>query len=433
MKALKVKPWKPEAGEQYEAATVGSVVVRIYRRLRTRLKGGTREYFEVSDHTSGRRHIHGFAKLHKARACASRIAEQLASGESTAAGMSNSQAASYGRAVELLLPTGAAIEVACATYAKCFAILGSDRMTEAATFFQRHAAASIAPRTVRQVADELLQVRTQRTTKGTPASPHYIRSLKNQLKRFAKDFACEVGSITTGELQTWLDKLKCAPRTVKGFRTTINTLMSFAEARGYIFKGSNPVDGTESIVANEGAIEIFTPAEVAALLAAAPKAFLPVVAIGAFAGVRTAELQRLTWQDIDLAGGFITVGAAQAKTASRRLVPITPNLAAWLAPYAKQRGTVWKSSATALEEHRAETVKKSGVPWKHNALRHSFCSYRLADIQNAAQVSLEAGNSPQMIFRHYRELVKPEAAKAWFAVGPEQPANVLPMKEAAAV
>ena len=57
--------------------------------------------------------------------------------------------------------------------------------------------------------------------------------------------------------------------------------------------------------------------------------------------------------------------------------------------------------------------------WKHNALRHSFISYRVADIQNVAQVALEAGNSPQMIFKHYRELVRPEAAKAWFSIKPE--------------
>jgi hypothetical protein len=35
-----------------------------------------------------------------------------------------------------------------------------------------------------------------------------------------------------------------------------------------------------------------------------------------------------------------------------------------------------------------------------------------------AQVALEAGNSPRMIFQHYRELVRPEAAKAWFGLMP---------------
>jgi hypothetical protein len=33
-------------------------------------------------------------------------------------------------------------------------------------------------------------------------------------------------------------------------------------------------------------------------------------------------------------------------------------------------------------------------------------------------VALEAGNSPEMIFEHYRELVTPETAKTWFAVKP---------------
>ena len=69
----------------------------------------------------------------------------------------------------------------------------------------------------------------------------------------------------------------------------------------------------------------------------------------------------------------------------------------------------------------AETAEIEGCEpfaWKHNALRHSFISYRLAAVQNTAQVALEAGNSPQMIFQHYRELVRPADAEKWFAVTP---------------
>jgi hypothetical protein len=33
-------------------------------------------------------------------------------------------------------------------------------------------------------------------------------------------------------------------------------------------------------------------------------------------------------------------------------------------------------------------------------------------------VALEAGNSPQMIFRHYRELVRPVDAEKWFGITP---------------
>jgi hypothetical protein len=78
-------------------------------------------------------------------------------------------------------------------------------------------------------------------------------------------------------------------------------------------------------------------------------------------------------------------------------------------------------------EPRTQTVKAAGMVWKYNALGHSFISYRLADTQNAAQVALEGGKSPQIVFKHYRELVKPEAAKAWFAIAPQEPANVVPL------
>ena len=52
--------------------------------------------------------------------------------------------------------------------------------------------------------------------------------------------------------------------------------------------------------------------------------------------------------------------------------------------------------------------------WPNNGLRHSYASYRLAQCQDAAKVALEMGNTPTMIFRHYRELVMPQDAAAWW-------------------
>ena len=40
-------------------------------------------------------------------------------------------------------------------------------------------------------------------------------------------------------------------------------------------------------------------------------------------------------------------------------------------------------------------------------------------MKSAAEVALEAGNSPKMIFQHYRELVTEKSAKAWFGITPE--------------
>lgn len=410
-----------------ETVTVGNVMVRIYRRQRPTTTGKCRTIFEVSDYTGGARRLRGFTDHGAARKEAERIARQLASGEATAAQIRGADAASYGRALELLRPTGAALEVAAAAYAKAFEILRGDAVIEAAKFYARHRADQVQQRKVADVVAELIAAKEARGK-----SARYVGDLRARLTRFADAFAVDISTITTADVQRWLDGLKLAPQTAKNFRTVLHTLFAFAESRGYIFKGGNPVADTEQISANGGAIEIYSPDEIAALLKAASPEFLPVVALGAFASLRSAETERIEWRDVDLAGGFVTVGSDKAKTKARRLVPVAPNLAAWLAPYAKHAGQVWRGTSNDLQDARAACVKASGVTWKPNALRHSFASYRLAQTQNAAQVALEMGNSANVVFRHYRELVKPADAEKWFAIKPEQAENVVSLKQEAA-
>jgi hypothetical protein len=68
--------------------------------------------------------------------------------------------------------------------------------------------------------------------------------------------------------------------------------------------------------------------------------------------------------------------------------------------------------------------------WPHNALRHSFASYRMALISNAAQVAEECGHSVQVMKTHYRELVTQGEANAWFAVMPAaEPSESAPPTE----
>jgi integrase len=409
--------------KRQDSVKVGNVTVKIYQRQRQTARGQRRTVFEVSDYTSGARRLRGFTNAGEARREAKKIARQLSTGQVTAASMSNAASASFGRAMELLKPVGLPLELAAGNYAKAVGILGGDFVIEAATFYARHRADKITKKTVKEVVNELIAAKEARGK-----SARYLGDLTARLNRFARSYAVDISTVTTADVQGWLDRLKLAPRTAKNFQSCINTLFSFAESHGYTLKGSNPVADTEEISgSHEGAIEIYAPTEILALLKAAPAAFLPVISIGAFAGLRTAEIERLDWADIDLVAGYIEVKAAKAKTRSRRLVPVTANLAQWLLPYAGHTGNVWKGTVNTINEARAKTVKASGIAWKGNGLRHSFISYRLASIQNAAQVSLEAGNSPAMVFKHYRELVKTSDAQAWFTIVPEAPANVLAM------
>jgi integrase len=201
----------------------------------------------------------------------------------------------------------------------------------------------LPPRIVAEVAAEFYTHRKSRSV-----SARYLADIRARLGRFAEAFAVQVASVTTADVQGWLDGKQESPQTVKNFRTLLGTLFTFAERRGYIVKGGNPITDTEAPKPAGGKVEIYTPSEVARLLA-----------IGAFAGLRTAEIQRITWADVDLAGGFITIGKAEAKTRSRRTVPVLPCLALWLAPYARKKGKVWP---LALQRHSTTPSKPPRSP-----------------------------------------------------------------------
>jgi hypothetical protein len=69
-----------------------------------------------------------------------------------------------------------------------------------------------------------------------------------------------------------------------------------------------------------------------------------------------------------------------------------------------------------INEDRERARLRAG--WPPNALRHSFGSYHLARFNDAAALALEMGNSPAVIFKHYRQLVKPKDAERYWKLAP---------------
>jgi integrase len=146
------------------------------------------------------------------------------------------------------------------------------------------------------------------------------------------------------------------------------------------------------------------------------------------AGLRTAELLRLEWEAIDLPRGLINVAASKAKTAKRRLIPIAPNLAEWLRPYAGRAGRIFPFSHRVYYNKVERLREAVGLEhWPNNGLRHSFASYHLAKHQNAPQLALEMGHTtPRMIFDNYREVVTPDEASSYWTIRPRTaPENVV--------
>jgi hypothetical protein len=80
-------------------------------------------------------------------------------------------------------------------------------------------------------------------------------------------------------------------------------------------------------------------------------------------------------------------------------VPICDRLFDILQPLRRESGPMIDLKKPEDETARLQQVTR--IRWRRNALRHSFCSYRVAIAGDIPLVSIESGNSVQMIRRCY--------------------------------
>lgn len=243
-------------------------------------------------------------------------------------------------------------------------------------------------------------------------SMRYLATLRVTLKSFAEGrHGQALASITTQEVEAWLNRKGWAARTRRGYALDLMTMLNWAVRRGLIAK--NPIAGLElPTVPMERAPGIHTPEQVKRALAAAYAHDLGLgrdLAIRYFAGLRSCEALRI--QESNILPAYVEIPAGASKTRQRRLVRIRPALAAFLA----LGGKVPLDNSNVM---RARLPRLTGFDWPHNVARHSFCSYALADSESAAKTALEAGHSESMLFRHYREVVTHEAANEFWAIRP---------------
>jgi integrase len=296
-------------------------------------------------------------------------------------------------------------------------------ITDAADFFIHHLEQiRRCNTTVAELAFEVLEAKRK-----DGRAPMYLADLRKRLARYCQDFGNRpIASITVEEIDNWLRDLPLSPKSRANYRANIGVMFSYATKRRII--DNNPVAHTAKPKLPDNPPEIFTVDELRALLDAATKKapeIIPMLTIGAFAGLRDAEIKRLDWSEIELARGYIEVKAAKAKSARRRIVPIQPNLAAWLRSYSEMKGRLVPPNA----RNKLDAIRKEAglARWPNNGLRHSFASYRLAAIHDAPRVASDLGHtSPQMLYNTYREVVRPEEAERYWKIEPvSETANVV--------
>lgn len=261
---------------------------------------------------------------------------------------------------------------------------------------------------VSELFDEFLSVKQQDNV-----SPKYLADLRSKLGRFVNSFHNTlVCNLTVAQIESWIRSLDVGTVSRESYRRNVSVLLQFGRRRGYLRE--NPAADIKIRRRPEGEVSILTPDELRNLLSKCAPEIVPYVAICAFAGLRPSEAASLDWQDVHLDTMQIEVRARHSKTRRYRLVPIQPNLAEWLMRFRCEDDTVYYSRRKFREAYKAAGMDE----WKMDILRHSYGTYRLPILKSADALALEMGNSPDVIFRHYRRPVNEAAASAYFNVRP---------------
>lgn len=391
----------------------GAATVRIYPITR---KDGYPQN-TVCWKEGGRRRTRSFACMDEAKMVAQQISVRLTNGWSLGDEVTRRDIEILRYCEGLVAKHGVALVAAVEEWASARKTAGKIPLADAVRFYAANSADMLPSRSVREVAEEFIE-----SLRNRGVSAAYVRSAKLNVTAFTAKLTGEIADVTAADINRYLTGLShLSPVSKNGIRRNIVTMFSFAKRQGYLHPDrKTAAEQSEKFKETETEIAIFTPQEMESILLAAHQRILPFLAIGAFAGIRSAEIHRLHWEDIKWDRGHIEIAGKKAKTAARRLVPLSENLKAWLAPWRDAIGQVVpiSDSSGAL----GDVAVKARIPggWRQNALRHSFISYRVAETGDVPRTALEAGNSPKMIFRHYREVVTEDEAKEWFSIMPPE-------------
>jgi integrase len=395
-------------------------------RIRPTIKNGITR-FVLDYHVNGQRKLVWRSTLAEARTAAEAAVDKIAEGQAEVLNLKSADAHAVIRARTYLeggegeTKIDLKIDEAVRIAADCLRLLGGRAIPqEVCRDWLKRNAVELPEITV-AAAVEKLKTQVELDGKSTDRQ----KQLAAALDAFVAGFNQDVHTITPKLVADYLAGLPFKDRTKANHRDTIGFFNRWLVMRGYLAKGTDWLEGVQKYTKRkQGEISTYTADDMRRLIAAADVRILPMIVIGGFAGLRHAEIARLDWQDIDLEEGFIEVKAENAKTDTRRIVPLKANLKAFLLPLAKNGGKVITLVNTTKQLLKTATDTADGkneilaMGWKHNALRHTYISARVAECGDVPRVADEAGNSPQVIRTNYLKRMRPAAAAQWFGILP---------------
>lgn len=225
-------------------------------------------------------------------------------------------------------------------------------------------------------------------------------------------------NVTPAELASWFAKLPNSETTRAMYFRYVR--MFFRWARKMRFAEEDP---SEVIKAPRAAVgrNILTPEQMRSVLKVAMPGWLrATMLVGAFAGLRTAEMERMNWEDIATSAGEIEIRPGVGKDTGGLLERIVDFTEPLRRRSAELEGTGLLVPVTPRQFHyaREDVAQALGWDaWPDNCLRHSFATYHLAECRNAGKTAYQMGHTnPSMVQRVYAVPARKADAAAWWGI-----------------
>jgi integrase len=283
---------------------------------------------------------------------------------------------------------------------------------------------------VADVVREFLAAKTKAKIKTEKNHGHIFEDIKTA---FGEAY---IDTISAPQINAWLSRWEL-PGTRNTFRKHTVGLWRWAQKQNYLARGiKTEAEHADRVPEAQHKRGTIAPVTLRALLRVIQKdhaEYLPALVLSTFCGLRRGEVHAQSWEHIDLVGRTLTVTKAKEGTPAERAVPLPRAAVAWLMKCPSRTGEVCENLAV---DRIRDIGRTANLTLPENCFRHSFITYR-CKLTTVAQVADEAGNSPTIIRKHYRNVLadnrpmRKAEARAWFESGPDEVGQVIPMEKAA--
>lgn len=394
----------------------GSVTVKVYSITRpATLRQEARTIFTLAWHAAGRRLTKQFADLKAAQFEAKLKADQLAAGRIDAASNVTGDDVALIREARRLagdVPLISALE----QWQRARALAGADVIMACEHWARRQGKVS-NPLTVEAAVEKFLAAKI---ASGVKVKANYQRTLPSFVKAVGSQ---AIATVTPEAIQAWLGNYD-HPVTRNSHRRRVVTLFRWCRKKGMLpLDVMTVAERTDAAREANEVIGLVTPEQLKAafiLIRKEAPTLLPALVLLSMCGMRRAEVAGQDWRHIDLERKILRVTHAKPNTPAHRLIALPDCALEWLFAHRAKAGAVAPKNAN---DRIRRICRVAGLSLAENGFRHMWISARVAVTGDIAATSLEAGNTPGVLIKHYRELVSIDAARAWFEIRPSSKAT----------